>query len=748
MRHVVVATIIGVWSTLNVALNFAARLGLRHDGLNFPSAEGYTLVHMLSSGVYGLLRSDRAALLRQIKDAWRPILITGICNVAAISLNNSSLAIISVVLNQVIKACVPLPTMLLERLLLSDETKAATSTKYAAAVIVVLGAIVASASGGGDAQMTWGVFLAVASTLLTSLRTVLTARLLQRTNRMPVVHVLACDALISSMVLVPFVASGWTDIASFCSHFPETTVALLLLSSCCAVAYNQLTLELTKRMTPVTMSIVSTSRQTVLLLIATLVESGQAPLLRCVGVLQVVLGSAYYALQTRIGPKKVTASSPTNEVADALQAGKTSRYMPFDEETPTTTTVDDAPEPNDGQSIEKESIEVEDAKPPCQKPPVLTSRKKTVISLCLISGLTISAMTGIAFASEAIALRSWQDVTIPVLQFPSLTCKPWGGQFEVVFMRYSESFHHTEKIFNITQSLDAPITVYQAVDAPTLNDIKVSIRSTMRALVMAASRDRCVHLEYSPNIMDEGFAFLDFIRRRYDSLPQHMVFIKGSLDDVSDLPRGYLDDFMLRFSTGLGQQSVEVNTSVTCDFASMPTDYTPSTSQLPNMAPWNPAHSGYRQVWNRLEAAGIDPPTHLENVPELISYGIHARSTFVTSRNAITRRPRGFYEILLETLLTYPAKDFDAWFLTRHGTARQRAWGQYFLEHMWRVIFLQEEEYARYAHASCICPLLTDGACAEYTALMEFQYHCSFLHFQNRRPSHGCDFVAHRYVPD
>ena len=290
------AELVAVWFMLNTVLNFANRIVLSPDALNFPSPFLYTLCHMFSSSVYGACRCKRRMLVREIKIHWRFLLLSGLCNALSIALNNMSLVHISVGLNQLIKACVPLPTLVFERLMLR---KSHTGLEVVSTILIVGGAAIVCASSSTDASISYGIAAAVASCILTALRSVLAMLLLQK-NELPLVHVLTCDSIVSTAILIPLVCvfelRRFVEYVMVLSDLPDA-ICSVVITSVCAVSYNHITLAIASVMSSLSITMLSTCRQTILLLLSMGVEQTIVfTASTAVGIAQLILGTAVYTI--------------------------------------------------------------------------------------------------------------------------------------------------------------------------------------------------------------------------------------------------------------------------------------------------------------------------------------------------------------------------------------------------------------------------------------------------------------------
>ena len=289
------------WVLVNTFLNFAGRIFLSRDGCAFPAPFVYTECHMLACILYAAVvvgrRREKSALVdaprAAMVDHLGVFLALGFCNGLSIALNNTSLRYLSVGLNQIIKACVPLPTAVLQRLVLSVPI---TTQQATALLLVVSGAVVVCGGLTPSPTVSWGILAAVASALLTALRSTLAAKML-RGGRFDVEEVLLYESLVSLVVLAPFAASQMRDFWVYSRiwwNMPDAIVGLLLTSAA-AVLYNHLTLRMVRSLLPTTVNLLSTVRQAALIVIAAATEGDfRFTVHVLVGLVDVLTGSLAY----------------------------------------------------------------------------------------------------------------------------------------------------------------------------------------------------------------------------------------------------------------------------------------------------------------------------------------------------------------------------------------------------------------------------------------------------------------------
>jgi drug/metabolite transporter (DMT)-like permease len=288
----------------------------------------------------------------------------------------------------------------------------------------------------------------------------------------------------------------------------------------------------------------------------------------------------------------------------------------------------------------------------------------------------------------------------PAFAVPQWQCPRWDGsaRVEVVYARYGESYEQTGYILALAERLRAPMTVYQAVDAPRARMPTFHQRNMTDFL----ARVRCVRLRYHPNMQDEAGAYVHYIVERYETLPQHVVFVKGSFADVLQEwygrpPDALWLDFAEHF---VGAQNASVG------YASLPTNYDDCRPLC-----------RVRENGANVLAARVPGMERLSQPTRVFH-----RNQIVATRAAI--RSGSAYDALLR--LAYYPKGIDAShepFPTqaepfpnqrnqRHGTTRHLAWWAFALE--WggfQALFGGVD-----ARPQDLCNFLDAAACERFTS--------------------------------
>lgn len=226
-----------LYIALNVALNFLNRWALGLHGFTFPLA--LTAAHMLLNPVLllpvmlarGVAWEEHR---RTVCAQWKVILVVGLLNGVQIALNNSSLVLMELTLNQVVRAAMPVFVALLAAVV---ENRVPTAEQLAALGLISLGVMLAvyqpGSSLGGDLH---GTLLVICSVAMMALQMSFSGRL---GMKMDAVQMTFYTGWLSFLGVVGPVAAleGRAFLAHVAAH-PGASAAILAGSCLLAVAYN------------------------------------------------------------------------------------------------------------------------------------------------------------------------------------------------------------------------------------------------------------------------------------------------------------------------------------------------------------------------------------------------------------------------------------------------------------------------------------------------------------------------------
>ena len=176
--------------SLNIGLNFFNSWILKAKepwGFDFPIFfTTFTFIGTICGALVLMCINTPASGFPSFKQYWlykEGLLPIATCTVLSLCLNNMSLALISLFLNQVIKACGPLPAMLFSFLI---ERKTYSLALIGACILIVGGTVLAvPMKSGGHQTSILGVVYVIVSMLATSLKPVLQGLAMKGTIEKP-----------------------------------------------------------------------------------------------------------------------------------------------------------------------------------------------------------------------------------------------------------------------------------------------------------------------------------------------------------------------------------------------------------------------------------------------------------------------------------------------------------------------------------------------------------------------------------
>lgn len=171
-------TSLSVWLVLNCSLNFYNKWLFAHTDFKFPVF--FTMFHMIANLLgssilifgFGASKVDLAKDGKHMRQKWA-ILLLACLFCTNIVTNNWSLMYVSLSVNQIVKSCLPIPTVIFSLLF---EGKTYDPKQYIAIAVIVSGSIVAVVGNMGyDA---FGFALVTTSTVCVAAWTITSAKLL------------------------------------------------------------------------------------------------------------------------------------------------------------------------------------------------------------------------------------------------------------------------------------------------------------------------------------------------------------------------------------------------------------------------------------------------------------------------------------------------------------------------------------------------------------------------------------------
>lgn len=224
---------IAAYLLLNSSLNLLNKWALG-SFFSFPLL--LTTFHMLFSFVmlFPFMMSSHYISLHQptLKRQWRGLTCIGVFMATNIALNNLSLVRISLSLNQVIRSAIPVATAVLA---VSIEGKTPTREEFVSLLVLTAGVMISVWEGLHGSVL--GIVFACCGMLSNAAMMSTSGRVLS--EQLDVIRLTFYTAPVSCVVLAPFFL--WregSDFRAFVGTDPRTTVAVLLITSFNALAYN------------------------------------------------------------------------------------------------------------------------------------------------------------------------------------------------------------------------------------------------------------------------------------------------------------------------------------------------------------------------------------------------------------------------------------------------------------------------------------------------------------------------------
>lgn len=254
-----------LYIVLNAALNFLNRWALGVHGFTFPLA--LTGAHMLLNPVLLLPVMLAKGLSWQafsltLRAQWRGIVIVGLLNGVQIALNNSSLVVMELSLNQVVRAAMPVFVALLAVVV---EGRVPTASDLACLVVISIGVMLAVIRPGTvlSSDVT-GTILVLSSVAIMALQMSCSGRLGMKLDAVQMTFYTGWISLLPVAGLV--VAYELQAVSDHVSAHTSTAMAILLGSCCLAVVYNVVVFETIRGLSSVGSAVLGNVKVVVILL--------------------------------------------------------------------------------------------------------------------------------------------------------------------------------------------------------------------------------------------------------------------------------------------------------------------------------------------------------------------------------------------------------------------------------------------------------------------------------------------------
>jgi len=323
------------WLVLNLGLNYYNKWVVSETNFRFPFLLTTTnkVVGLCVAVTIMYCKKGMPKPQELLEQFMRPLVhAQGIATALNIGLNNWSLMMITLTLNQVLKATVPLPTAALS---LIFEGKTFSWQLYGSMAVLVTGCVLAAAGSMGDEEVA-GIIICIGSILATAAWTVFSAMLMQSGSKpLDAVSLLFVSGPTTiATLLVFFFSLEYGRLTGFTPDddhpLPETQMMFLYLfiAAAMASAYDIVHNHFVKITSSMNMAIMGNSKLALLILLSMLTLEREPTPLRLVGVVVSFGGTVWYSvfkLQERPKPAKtVDVASSSSDSKSAPLVGEKS----------------------------------------------------------------------------------------------------------------------------------------------------------------------------------------------------------------------------------------------------------------------------------------------------------------------------------------------------------------------------------------------------------------------------------------
>ncbi|KAL1527837.1 hypothetical protein AB1Y20_009217 [Prymnesium parvum] len=298
---------LGGFISLNIALNFFNSWALKKNsgGPEFDFPVFYTMTHMvatmLGSGVIMSMKKPLTGYpsFGQLKEYSLGLFPIAICTTANLACNNVSLTLVSLFLNQVIKAAAPLPTMLFSFIL---ERKTYTLKMVVTCTMIVVGTVLAipMSSKGGTTSLV-GVIIVIISMLAASLKPVVMTLVFKGMSDKPKLDppvVLFYDSFLSFWIMLMYWLISPTERAGTIEYIGKrssTAILVICAGASMAFFFNLCTYFVIKYTSAVTCMVASNGNKVINIVISGIIANAMKDARNLCGVVLVCLSIAAYA---------------------------------------------------------------------------------------------------------------------------------------------------------------------------------------------------------------------------------------------------------------------------------------------------------------------------------------------------------------------------------------------------------------------------------------------------------------------
>jgi len=316
------AVVLVTWLSLNIGLNFFNKeVFSERVGFTFPIF--FTMFHMVASFFGGAILIFGFKAGSVTKAHWTDykyrIMLLSLLFVTNISCNNASLVHLSLSVNQIVKSCVPLPTMILSVAFERDangQPKSYSKGVIVSLLITVLGSVLAVY--GNPEASPFGLALVIISTLAVALWSVMSAMLLGPDSGLNAISLTWYASIISFVLLfILWLCSSEREAATaYLSSRPGDAALIILVGSSTAFVYNLVHFALIKVTSALTSAVAGNIKILLIIILSMIFFEKQVTILNYSGFAVFLVG--VFAYSTFIYRSKMQAALKPAESGDAL----------------------------------------------------------------------------------------------------------------------------------------------------------------------------------------------------------------------------------------------------------------------------------------------------------------------------------------------------------------------------------------------------------------------------------------------
>ena len=259
-----------VYLGLNISLNMLNKWTLSLYGFKFPlyMSIGHMLFSFLALAPFMLMSPYRELHVATLQKSWPGILAIGCFFAINIGFNNISMLSITLSLNQVIRAGIPIVTAIGSVFI---ENKVPTRKEFIALAFLFAGVGIACYEGSDTKGSFFGILLCILGTISNGLMMASVGKILS--EKVDVIRLTFYTAPITCLVLLPFYVSMESSrLLEYQSQHPASEYVLILLLGCAnALCYNVVHSFVIKVTSSVTTTVIGEMKIVLILILSAVV---------------------------------------------------------------------------------------------------------------------------------------------------------------------------------------------------------------------------------------------------------------------------------------------------------------------------------------------------------------------------------------------------------------------------------------------------------------------------------------------